>query len=62
MCSSTHTAGCAHLLLLAAQVCYLLLILVVQPLHLLAGLLQVVVLPHQLCVLPLQGVHVLLQL
>lgn len=52
----------AHLLLLAAQVRYLLLVLVVQPLHLLTGLLQVVVLPHQLRVLPLQGVHVLLQL
>lgn len=52
----------AHLLLLAAQVCDLLLVLVVQPLHLLTGLLQVVVLPHQLRVLPLQGVHVLLQL
>lgn len=52
----------AHLLLLAAQVCYLLLILIVKSLHLLTRLLQVIVFPHQLRVFPLQGIHVLLQL
>lgn len=59
---STPTQAVAHLLLLAAQVCDLLLVLIVKPLHLLTGLLQVIVLPHQLCVFPLQGIHVLLQL
>lgn len=59
---STPTQAVAHLLLLAAQICDLLLVLIVKPLHLLTGLLQVIVLPHQLCVFPLQGIHVLLQL
>lgn len=57
-----NAAGCCHLLLLEPHVCHLLLVLVMQPPQLLAVLLQVVVLPHELRVVPLHGVHLLLQL
>lgn len=51
-----------YLLLLLPEVCQLFLVLTVQPLELLAVLLQVVVLPDKLGVVPSESFHLLLQL
>lgn len=52
----------SNLLLLGPEVTDLLLVLLVEPLHVLPRLLQQVTLPQQLPVLPPQHVHVILQL
>lgn len=53
---------CAYLLLLQPEICQLGLVLAVQPLQLLAALFEVVVLSHQLGVVPPERLHLLLQL
>lgn len=53
---------CVYLLLLQPEICHLRLVLTVEPLELLAALLQVVVLSHELAVVPPERLHLLLQL
>lgn len=60
-CAPSHPAW-LYLLLLGPEVTDLLLVLLMEPLHILPRLLQQVTLPQQLSILPPQHVHIVLQL